>query len=103
MPDLNGRRLINLRNLKITYGSLKHVSHVKITSIAVEDEFTQLLRSRPALTTPKFNLEAPKHSVKHYIITAGPPIKSGARRLTPSKFTAAKKEFDLMIQLGIAR
>ena len=62
-----------------------------------------MIKSRPALITPKFNPEKPKHAVQHYIITTGPPIKSKARRLHPEKFAIAKSEFETMVKLGIAR
>ena len=89
VPDLVNKRLICLRNLKILHGSLLPAHNVKITAICVKDEFTSMLRSRPALITPKFAPKNPKHSVKHYIITKGPPIKSKARRLNPEKLTIA--------------
>ena len=62
-----------------------------------------MIKSRPALITPKFNQEKPKHAVQHYIITTGPPIKSKARRLHPEKPAIAKSEFETMVKLGIAR
>lgn len=39
--------------------------------------------------------------VNHQIITSGQPTFARARRLNPEKLTAAKKEFDYMIKLGI--
>ena len=103
VPDLVNKQLICLKNLKILRGSLKHSYSVKITSIAVQDEFMSMLKSRPALTTPTFASKTPKHSVQHYIITSGPPIKSRARRLHPEKLAFAKNEFDTFVRLGIAR
>ena len=102
VPDLVNRRLVCLRNLKILHGSLRPTQSVKITAISVQDEFTTMLRSRPALITPKFAPEKPKHSVQHYIITTGQPIKSKARRLHPEKLAIAKDEFHTMVKLGIA-
>ena len=67
VPDLVNKRLICLKNLKILHGSLIPTHTVKITAISVQNEFTTMLRSRPALITPKFAPKNPKHSVKHYI------------------------------------
>ena len=103
VPDLVNKRLICLKNLKILHGSLRPACSVRITAITVQDEFTTMLKNRPALITPKFNPEKPKHSVQHYIITTGQPIKSKARRLHPEKLAVAKSEFDTMVKLGIAR
>ena len=103
VPDLVNKRLICLKNLKILQGSLRPACSITITSISIQDEFTTMIKSRPALITPKFNPEKPKHAVQHYIITTGPPIKSKARRLHPEKLAIAKSEFETMVKLGIAR
>ena len=97
VPDLVNKRLICLKNLKVLQGLLMPAQRVKITAISIQDEFTTILRNRPALITPKFAPKKPKHTVKHYIITKGPPIKSKARRLNPEKLVIAKEEFDTMV------
>ena len=57
VPDLVNRRLICLKNLKILQGSLRPACSITITSISIQDEFTTMIKSRPALITPKFNPE----------------------------------------------
>ena len=65
--------------------------------------FLQLLRDRPALTTPAFDRVQPTHGVELHIETTGPPVFARPRRLAPDKLAAAKKEFELMEKLGIIR
>ena len=38
----------------------------------------------------------PKHQIKHYIVTQGPPLHAHARRFLPDKLIAAKAEFEIM-------
>ena len=45
--------------------------------------------------------KTPKHGVQHRIVTAGRPTFAKARRLSPAKLAAAKKEFNNLLQLGI--
>merc|ERR1712020_496585 len=67
------------------------------------NEFARLLRERPALTTPTFSFNTPKHGVRHHIVTNGPPVRAPARRLSPEKLAIAKTEFQALLELGIVR
>ena len=81
--DLAGRRLVRLDTLTVLKGTIRSAQYNKITSLASSNanEFAQLLRNRPALTTPTFSFNAPKHGVRHHIVTNGPPVRAQARRL----------------------
>ena len=65
--------------------------------------FRQMLLDRPALTTPVFDAAAPRHGVQLHIPTTGPPVYARARRLAPEKLAVAKREFQVMKDLGIIR
>ena len=106
--------LVDVRNRRLLDGA----THLATLGQAVEDDcdipcvktvsgsspYHELLSRFPEITRPG---EAPtviKHATKHHILTTpGPPVAQKPRRLAPEKFKAAKKEFDTMLKLGIAR
>ncbi|KFD44919.1 hypothetical protein M513_14204, partial [Trichuris suis] len=47
--------------------------------------------------------EPVRHSVRHRILTVGPPIFSRPRRLPPEKLRIAKNEFNTMMRMGVIR
>lgn len=47
--------------------------------------------------------ESAPHSVRHYIVTKGPPVFAKPRRLDSAKLKAAKQEFDFLVKKGICR
>ena len=106
LVDLKNRRLIRPERLQIVNGILKEVpaSICNITKLSTSsNEFAKLLQGRPELTTPTFALENPKHGVKHFIVTNGPPVHAQARRLAPEKLNPTKEEFRILEELGIIR
>ena len=62
-----------------------------------------ILRDFPEITRPVYNQTAVKHSVKHHIVTHGPPVAARPRRLAADRLNIAKREFDHMLDLGIIR
>ena len=60
-----------------------------------QNAFEALLKNFPTTQQPV------KHTVSQHIQTTGPPIHSKTRRLPPDKLENAKKEFELMLQIGI--
>ena len=108
IPDLKNRRLICLNSLSITDGIIRRVpiNFQGISAISGSggpDEFTSMLKERPALTTPSLAMGTTKHGVEHHIITKGPPVHSRARRLAPDQEKVAKDQFKMLLDLGIAR
>ena len=92
--------------LQIVNGVLKEVTTLvcNITKLSTcTNEFSKLLQGRPELVTPTFELENPKHGVKDFIITHGPPVHAQARRLPPEKLKPTKEEFRVLEELGIIR
>ena len=65
--------------------------------------FLNVLKEFPEITASSFSAPAPKHRVRHFIKTEGPPVHHKARRLDPSKLAAAKAEFKKMEEAGIIR
>ena len=68
----------------------------------MDDPCYQLLDSYPEILTPSFTIQEPKHGVRHYIPTDGPPVQSKPRRLDGEKLAVAKKELEKLVDLGIA-
>ena len=81
--------LSDLETLHHNYFSTAHNRHYAI------------LRNFPQLTAPQLADKAPTHGVQHRIDTTGRPTFAKARRLSPAKLAAAKKEFNNLLQLGI--
>ena len=75
----------------------------RVNLVAPACPFLSLLQSRPALTTPTFDIAMPKHNVQLHIPTVGPPVFAKARRLAPDKLAIAKKEFRTMQDMGVIR
>uniref|UniRef100_A0A5S6Q3H9 Uncharacterized protein n=1 Tax=Trichuris muris TaxID=70415 RepID=A0A5S6Q3H9_TRIMR len=57
----------------------------------------------PDLTTCTTSSQTVQHSVKHRIVTWGPPVFSRPRHLPPDNLRIAKEEFNAMMQMGIIR
>ena len=93
--------LIDLDDLSTVTGKVYPDSPQRINT--VNNVYTRLLNERPGLTTPSFNPANIKHGVQHFIPTDGPPVYARARRLAPDQLSAAKAEFDKLLNLGIVR
>ena len=100
--DLANERLIRTDNLMTIKGSRSVHKSFHIASLKSTNEFANMLRDRPELTTPTFSFDLPKHGVLHCIPTTGFPVHCQARRLLPENLKIAK-EFDTLLKLGIIR
>ena len=108
LVDLANKKLIRLDNLAVLKGIVKEVPTNNVCNItripSASNDFAQLLKDRPALTTPTFSLDdTPRHGVRHFIPTNGPPVHAQARRLSPEKLAIAREEFRTLQDLGIIR
>ncbi len=102
--DVKGQRLIDPSDftsitLHSTIAAAPHLDSIA----SADDEFAKLLAEFPDVTTPSFSNPSPKHGVKLFISTKGPPIHARAQRLPPDKLQLAKEEFWKMEELGIIR
>ena len=103
LVDPANERLIRTDYLKTIKGSQSAHKSFHISSIKSTNEFADMLRNRPELTTPTFSFDLPKHGVLHRIPTTGFPVHCQARRLSPEKLKIAKEEFETLLKLGIIR
>ncbi|XP_052565894.1 uncharacterized protein LOC128093378 [Culex pipiens pallens] len=103
--------LVDLKNHRLTDGKTGLQSSAGLTSAAVfgvttvgfDHPFRDLLQEFRVITVPNSMQTAAKHDVKHFIETKGPPVAFKVRRLAPDKVDAARAEFKVMCDLGIAR
>ena len=63
----------------------------------------QLLAQFPQITTPHFCEKVSKHKTVHHIVTKGSLIHGRPGRLSPSKLTIARIEFNHTLNMGIIR
>lgn len=101
--DLSGRRLIDqITNLNVI-GSISNAVEPTLKTVDDSHPFYDLLQKYPDITKPYFFKENANHSVFHTIETTGPPVHARARPLPPDRYVKAKKEFQIMQELGICR
>ena len=107
LVDLDQRRLIDTRHGARVLAEVSNQSSPQVnqlyTPTTSADQFTKLLNDFPSLTTPCTSDTPARHCVAHHIVTEGRPVFAKARRLSPEKFTAAKSEFDKLLDMGIIR
>lgn len=101
--DLSGRRLIDSETQMKVVGCISDSNQPTIKTIVDDHPYIDLLEKYPSLTKPFSFKEVPKHNVCHHIETSGAPVYSRARPLPPDRYVRAKKEFQLMMDLGICR
>jgi hypothetical protein len=70
---------------------------------AAAADWPSLLAEFPSVSRPFTVSAETKHGVQHQILTTGRPATAKFCRLDPVRLTAAKKEFQSMIQAGIIR
>jgi transposase InsO family protein len=70
---------------------------------APADDWASLLAEFPSVSRPFTVSAETKHGVQHQILTTGRPATAKFRRLDPARLSAAKKEFQSMMQAGIIR
>ena len=106
LVDVRNRRLTDdLTSVKIV-GQIAECSSdlLGIHVIKGSSVWLSILREYPDITKPPGAFLTPKHTTKHHIhTTPGPPVFLPPRRLAPDRLRQAKKEFEVMLHLGIAR
>lgn len=104
LVDLKNSRLIDGKTNLQCVGGLSAAEIHTVTTVDSSHPFKDLLLEYREITLPSTMQRAVKErDVKHHILTKGPPVASKARRLAPDKLDAAKKEFQLMSELGMCR
>lgn len=104
MVDVRNRRLLDGITQLTTRGEVTDCTVPVVKTISGSSTYHDLLAEFPDITRPEGAPSHIKHRTKHHIqTTTGPPIAARPRRLAPEKLKAAKKEFEAMLKLGIAR
>ena len=107
LVDLRNKRLVHPEELVSTpLSPTKRKSRVTGLAFAATAEpaaLDKLFAEFPAITTPNFRIEQPKHKVSHSIETKGQPIRAKARPLPPNKLAAVKANFAELASMGIVR
>lgn len=103
LVDMKHRRLIDGLTKLSSTGGLTNTPIHSVTVVALDHPFRKLLSEFKEVTLPTTMKTAVQHEVTHHIQTRGPPVASKCRRMAPDKVSAAKKEFQVMIDLGICR
>lgn len=104
MVDVRRKRLVDNCTGVYTTGVPSPRSSTELSPLVNTEHpvYVDLLRQYPALTQTS-QLTTPQHSVKHHIVTTGPPVFSRPRRLTNQRLIAARSEFQRLLDLGIVR
>lgn len=104
LVDLRNRRLVDQATSLTTGGRSAWCDMPSIRTITGETRYHELLARCPDITRPDGRPREIRHLTKHYIeTTPGPPIACRPRRLAPGRLTAARNEFNKMMELGIVR
>lgn len=102
LVDLRGKRLID----QATMFSIKCRKHwsafPSIKLIHIEQPYMDLINQFKDITSID-KLQKINSPTTHHILTKGPPVHAKARQLAPDKLQEARKEFQLMVKLGICR
>lgn len=108
LVDVRRQSLVDQVTSLVTAGrsaGKTRIDSIKTIDSVLPSAYLQLLQDYPGLTRPSGNLSTEiKHNTQHHInTTSGPPVYCKPRRLAPDKLKIAKKEFENMVRMGIAR
>ena len=103
--DMRARSLVDGVTQLSCPATIAHVSATRpsVNLTTVPEPVKDLLSSFPSITRPYSATVPVKHTVEHHLPTNGAPVHARARRLVPDRLTAAKAEFEHMMDVGIIR
>lgn len=102
--DLKSGRLLDTTTNLGLKGDIVQCKDLGIRIISGTSEYHELLEEFPTITRPSGTPGVIRHQTQYHIETIpGPPVALKPRRLAPDKLRVAKKEFEAMILLGLAR
>ena len=103
--DMRARSLVDGVTQLSCPATIAHVSATRpsVNLTTVPEPVKDLLSSFPSITRPYSAAVPVKHTVEHHLPTNGAPVHARARRLAPDRLTAAKAEFEHMMDVGIIR
>jgi transposase InsO family protein len=104
LPDCKLKRLVDEETGLRVHGVFSKANHVSIKTISSSSPLAGILVDFPEITRPSGLPREVKHNTVHHIkVTPGPPVSCRPRRLPTGKLQIARKEFEDMVSLGIAR
>lgn len=104
LVDIRNQRLLDGLTQLTVQGQAAKCDIQSIKTVVGTTRYHDLLQEYPEITRPVGVIKDIKHNTKHYIqTTPGSPVACKPRRLAPDKLKGAKKEFETMLNLGIAR
>ncbi|KAL1446948.1 hypothetical protein WDU94_003629 [Cyamophila willieti] len=102
--DIKNKRLIDSYTSKFKSCQLNPISdYSSIHVLQPSHNYYDILKQYPDLFREKPRFGTNSHGTTHRIDTTGPPVTAKARRLPPDKLECAKREFHLMMEMGICR
>lgn len=104
--DIKNKKLIDNNTLIQTTGHMLSDATPPLSTVCIlnfDDDYGRLIEQFKGLTQNSCDKTVQDCRVEHFIQVNGPPVHAKARRLSPEKLDAAKKEFDFMLQKGICR
>lgn len=101
--DLSGRKLIDQITSLNVIACVSNSNEPTLKTVDDSHPYYELLQKFPDITKPFSFKDKIKHSVFHQIETSGAPVHARARPLPPDRYVKAKKEFQIMQELGICR
>ncbi|KRZ65366.1 Transposon Tf2-6 polyprotein [Trichinella papuae] len=104
LVDLKHYRLVDMTSWTFSNRLVKTSNAQSISCLRhAPDNNEKILKKFQSLTSCFRTSEPIAHSVQHHILTHGPPVFSRPRRLPPDRLELARKEFDILLDLGIIR
>ncbi|CAK9821233.1 hypothetical protein ANTPLA_LOCUS11223 [Anthophora plagiata] len=104
LVDVRTQRLIDQTTTLTSRGAPVREDTPSIKQVQGESIFHKLLQRFPDITKPCGTPTEINHGTCHFIrTTPGPPVACKPRRLAPDRLKIAKKEFEDMVRLGLAR
>jgi len=104
LPDLTHCRLVDSITLLTYRGEMTECQVPEIRTVTGSSTYHRLLQEFPRITRPDGYPGDARHDTVHHIITTpGPPVAQKPRRLAPDRLAAAKRQFEEMLRLGLAR
>lgn len=103
LVDIRNKSLVDpLTNLKVS--TCLQLCSIQLPRIfAYEDQYTNLLKEFPSLTSEPDYTKPVKHSTVHKIVTNGTLPYTKPRRLDHMKYKVAKSEFEYLVKCGVCR
>jgi hypothetical protein len=103
LPDLRTRKLIDAETHLSATGMVLPSTVPSITTVLRDSPFHEILRRFSDITQKPPPDTPSKATVRHHILTKGPPVAETPTRLSPEKLKIAQAEFQFMVEQGWCR